>query len=417
MPTVQKQVRYTKPTGQLHLSGQPAVDGGYGDIVTTDVVETQQDSFTGDKLPGWKSRIQQGLNATTSASGVKYTVNSLGSFDNKVFLYTSPSKTPSSARRSRVIGPNSINFGLTGSTPAQTTTLNEARTRFAKKVEQTMTLFSGGVFLGELRETLRMIRNPGKALRDGVSGYLNNLRKNRRRLMKMPRQSRQRAIQSSYLEFTFGVQPAISDLESASSYLERRQEQLFKELQVVQAFAQNRFMHPDAATFFGSGVGRVNFRRRNWREHTVVLAGAVSSRASSPLLLNSSSLGLSLRSFVPTVWELLPWSFVADYFTNIGDVLAAWSNQYVRLAWGRETVIDRSIVDLYDQKPHPLDPSYTIQDNSFTPCLFSTEVKSFTRTPITNTPVPDIMFEIPGFGRKWINLAALATARRSLRLS
>lgn len=32
-------------------------------------------------------------------------------------------------------------------------------------------------------------------------------------------------------------------------------------------------------------------------------------------------MGLTIQEFVPTVWELIPYSFVVDYFTNIGDVV------------------------------------------------------------------------------------------------
>jgi hypothetical protein len=33
--------------------------------------------------------------------------------------------------------------------------------------------------------------------------------------------------------------------------------------------------------------------------------------------------GFDLRSFVPTVWELVPYSFIVDYFSNVGDCLMA----------------------------------------------------------------------------------------------
>jgi hypothetical protein len=111
----------------------------------------------------------------------------------------------------------------------------------------------------------------------------------------------------------------------------------------------------------------------------------------------------------------MPYSFLIDYFTNVGDVLEAWSNQTVQLAWGRQTQRRSTVVEsqgvfglkdplLVQVFEHLVISGKTIARNS-----------TVSRGPLTTIPVPALQYELPGFGRKWINLSALATARRSLR--
>jgi hypothetical protein len=340
----------------------------------------------------------------------------MASFDSRVFGYNGlagGSSNPLNARRGHVVGPNSIPWGSVPADADALAVVNEARVKFARSVEGALTLFQGGVFLGELREALHMIRHPAIGLRRGIGDYLKHLQNNSRRLRKMPRPRRQRAIQQTYLEYAFGWVPFIHDLEAASSYLQRRQDQLYQELAPVRGMSQSSWIDSDSFGQYGSVVGSVQYRLRNRCIVTAVLAGAVASKASSQQLLDSSALGVSIRSFVPTLWELLPWSFVVDYFTNVGDVLTGWSNQSTRLAWGRDTVIKESLMELYDQRQIPVS-NFIYKDRSFSPASIATGYRSFVRQPILAPPVPMLSFELPGFGTKWINLAALFTARRSL---
>jgi hypothetical protein len=45
------------------------------------------------------------------------------------------------------------------------------------------------------------------------------------------------------------------------------------------------------------------------------------------------SAGFTLKDFVPTVWELIPLSYVADWFFNIGAVLDAWAFNQSQISW------------------------------------------------------------------------------------
>lgn len=53
------------------------------------------------------------------------------------------------------------------------------------------------------------------------------------------------------------------------------------------------------------------------------------------------SLGISTRGALEAAWELTPWSWFIDWFSNVGDVLAA-TNNTVPCTWGRVAVMRHS---------------------------------------------------------------------------
>jgi hypothetical protein len=296
----------------------------------------------------------------------------------------------------------------------QTQADNIASTKFYKALEGTMTAFQGGVFLGELKEALHMIRNPAQSLRRQISNYTDYLKRNRGKMMRKPKNNRLQWLSDSWLEYAYGWAPTLNDLDSASKYLDKRANQLVQELVPIYAVG---FVESTQFVQASKVVGVTNIytiNRYSYRTHRVY-AGAVSSRAAGSTLMSMDSLGLSPRSFVPTLWEVMPYSFMVDYFTNVGDVLSAWSNQNVGLAWGRSTLRRSTEVESGPVYPTPSGLLARLYEHF----VFEGKTKArktlVNRGPISSVPIPSLQFELPGFGTKWINLAALATARQELR--
>lgn len=379
---------------------------------STKTTSTYSSTKTGVQMRDWKRRIAMGRNATTSFSGSESYYSSAPALLNVYGSTTNPVQN-AALRKSATKWSHDIN--TIPALPASgdvTTATNIAAARFNKQVSDVLSAFQGGVFLAELRETLHMIRHPAQALRERISDYTQYLTLKRRRYMRRPPVNRLKFLSDSWLEYSFGWSPLLNDLDSARNVLDKRANQLVQELVRVGG------THKVESASFWTGdwlVGSANWRsdNRTFASTQVVYSGAVSSRASGSKLLTMSALGLSPRAFVPTLWEAMPYSFLIDYFSNVGDVLEAWSNQTADLAWGRKTVRRSQtnesgrcrytgglavILDL------SIDSGKTIARN-----------KTVTREPIDQSPMPALQFELPGFGRKWINLSALATARRSLR--
>jgi hypothetical protein len=57
---------------------------------------------------------------------------------------------------------------------------------------------------------------------------------------------------------------------------------------------------------------------------------------------NWALFGFTPSEFVPTAWELMPWSFLVDYFTNIGDILTSSVTDTSSVRWVNRSIIKTS---------------------------------------------------------------------------
>jgi len=253
-------------------------------------------------------------------------------------------------------------------------------------------------------------------LRKGLASYLDALKKGRRG---SPAQRRKFAA-DTWLEYAFGWAPLLNDLDEARKYLAKRRLQLDMEFVSFKAVASKANDNGHAYDqYLGGSAGLsvpIRWYRHNRRECIVVYRGAVSSKTIGTPLINASSMGLSARSFAPTLWELLPWSFLIDYFTNIGDVITSWSNLTTALAWGCRTEIKRSETKAATfGQPNGKALWQLVYEEQFVPGKYKSELKLVNRQSISSIGPPSIQFELPGFGLKWLNLAALVASGKRLQ--
>ena len=120
--------------------------------------------------------------------------------------------------------------------------------------------------------------------------------------------------------------------------------------------------------------------------------------------------GFTIDSWAPTAWELLPWSFLIDYFTNIGDVISAGTVSRSSLAWSRRTQVTYQIVDMVargnEAKCKAWLGSYFLSAEM--PDVRGRYVRRrVLREPTTSLGIPTLSFEIPGLPTQWANMTAL----------
>jgi hypothetical protein len=283
---------------------------------------------------------------------------------------------------------------------------NAARMSYFNRCYSVESRFQGGTFAGELRETLRMIRNPAAALRQGVSRYLDSVVKRSRRAR--TKRDVLKAVSGTWLEYQYGWRPLFSDIDEGIRALAQLNRQRNPFEMVVATGEAKAFSQ--VAGFNAGTISAVGVRRRFVRKDTatVTYRGNVFCANSAP---NASYLlGLRPRDFLPTVWNLIPYSFLVDYFTNIGGVISAASYASSRTAWTSKTV--RLQCSVYPEGVCRMDgPSndglYTYQRGG---SVGSAELSwtEFERIPSVSVDIPSLEFRIPGVGSlKWANIAAL----------
>jgi hypothetical protein len=175
-----------------------------------------------------------------------------------------------------------------------------------------------------------MIRKPGLEMFRNAQRYLDvvtraaHTAKQRWRTRAARLDYMSRAISSAWLELSFGWKPLINDVRDAAVAVSRISNDIRRKS--VRGYGEDTGHKTDAITEapFGNYLGYFYTFDRTETVKVIYRAGI-----DTDLLFPKNSLeairqlsGFKLQEFVPTLWELLPWSFLVDYFVNIGDVLA-----------------------------------------------------------------------------------------------
>lgn len=417
----------TRPVGFRHYGERVQSPYGLNDvhdpIFIAEVFKTSSVTY-GDNKPNWRSLIAAGSDATTSLSATGYKYRSTPGEYHQIAVYR-PGKIPfiggaSPGVYDNVWGLHDPALSFPSSDPgilSELVATNKAKVRFAERRTAVNQKFTGGVFLGELRETLHLIRKPAKALRAHVDSYFITLNKRVKRIRtsgvaSLRRAAKRKVVADTWLEYAFGMRPLISDTRSAAEALASLAVAR-PEHQRVTAVGEETIV-----TFHGTGLRNVSVA--NWlapattKTHVkFIIRGSVRADPQAHTLMSSTLWGFDPVQWIPTAWELLPYSFLADYFLNVGAVLQSWASLSIGLEWCNATLI-KEIVNSYGPGSwvKPLDhPDYFIYPAGQVPTAESSR-RSVTRIPGYADFIPRLAFQLPGFGTKWINLAALLSSKR-----
>lgn len=376
------------------------------------------DYFEGSTNPGWRKVISEGRNATSPARGLKRSVRY--SRGNCAFeFYSGTQSSQPSPASYRFVGYNGrVVYCYPPSSPVYQTLLADtiARENFYSSVAEAQTSLEGGVLLAELGKTLRTLTSPAKALRSSLTNYLSDLRKTRNKIKKVKSESKRNTVlQESWLEYNLGIKPIIGDVEGAYKAVNHRN------LRVK-----------NAVPVFGSGVVAgdpwnerdftfSNGLRIRWKSHQedkayVRYKGAMFNEPDGAHDRELDRWGLGAANFLPTVWELIPYSFVADYFSNIGKVVNAFARRRIVLGWGVRTQRETSISKTFDAV-HDYDQIWPQLQVSavFVPGSYEVEDVEFRRSRADTVSVPEFRMRLPRSLTQWANVAALASQGKRMR--
>ncbi|DAD51121.1 TPA_asm: maturation protein [ssRNA phage SRR7976301_1] len=385
---------YSDTSVGVSFGGSPPVDS------TVELIT----GFTriADDVPGYKDKIKKGLPATgnmsVEVSETKYKkgrVNFLGVHDavlNQVgysgWCGLEPVVKPTPVYNSRLM----------------LEAVNDATIGIMKKIRAQQQFFSGPTFLGEFRDVVHGIRHPAEALR-GLSNDLIRRTSRHKGKAKLSRRDL-RDLGSTWLEYSFGVVPLLNDIgDIARASLDTQEAQLAR----VRYSSKKEDSYSDVFTNGVPGyVGNIHFNHNCVERATCTFVAGVMGEATLPLtpLERVARLsGFNMSEVLPTAWELIPWSFLVDYFSNIGDVISAATTSTANVAWWSRTTSHEVKHDYSQAWVEDTDPNWVVGIMVKSPMMLNTN-KLILRDGAA-PEIPSVTFSLPGKSNQFKNMAAL----------
>jgi hypothetical protein len=398
----------------------------YGGSKANEYVQNTSKNWTdsvtfGDNIPEWRRYLREGVNATTSMLGTKNHLRiTPGIYRVRRTSFYPPIEI------SEATGYLRLAIDLPVGDPASVSVSkadNLALSKFAQKLSLVNTSIQGGVVLGELRQTLQLIRNPAQGLRRLVDDWGVTARRIRGANV-YPLAFRKKKVMENladaWLEAQFGWRPLLSDIKSGCEALQKYNTGQSLSTRRISAYHKESGGDPDTKSVQGAGIAFWYAHLRKTSHCEVIYRGAVRVEAQDPQQMSAELLGVNPGSFLPTAWELIPYSFLIDYFSNIGGIIYGWSNLFTELAWCNRTTRQSLQTEQWTSTP---DEYFTVtQPGNQTYSVFHSPAKvvgtttRVSRAKYTGTMVPGLAFKIPSFGSlKWLNIAALVASRKADR--
>lgn len=419
----------------LHYVGSDTSTADVGTLGTY----TSKDVTYGSNLRNWKQLIRHGQNATTTLTGRYIRKARIDSQSTELTVYSFSAPTGWSLGGEqygwKTFVPQSNSFGAID----LQSVYDAAVVGYLKRVHDEYRSFQTGIFVGELRESLHMLRNPVESLVKGMQSYLKVLKKKSSyvristgvgslRKTKVKRLTRTSVlndmIADTWLEYSFGWKPFINDIRSAISGLN-------KLVDPQEQWTRVHFSSKGGPVPIGSEYDVPALRNgdlvgtkyvvRDYESASVKLYGAVTTKPTSTPSRVADIFGIKLEEFVPTVWELTPWSFLVDYFADVGGLIDALSTNQSYIRWTSRTdfqTIEAKPLRCVRQSMAPINGGYFVTYRTATSSVTGkATLKLVTRRPWTQPLVPSLIFRIPGTSTRWLNMAALVTTSKRVSQS
>ena len=370
-------------------------------------------------VSNWKQRIRDLQSATTNLTGVKVRFSGRDNiFCERQLLCVSGPQT-GQRQGFKMSGCSGAGMSYPPSTAMSLTVADrEAITKFVSQATAAQQSLQGLTFIGELAEALRMIRRPGQELFKKQYKYLDDVR-NAVKKTRPDRRKRDLAktIGGTWLENAFGWQPLINDIKSGAEGLSRILTYTPPH-KVVSGFgyASENTLSVTESTSLGSSVTmRRNFQ--DVRSASVRYRGCVAG-VNPDFQGSLDTFGINASSLIPSLWELIPSSFLVDYFTNLGSVIAGCSFASGSVKWCVQSTrqVQRRTLLSTDFTRASIG-GWVETDYSASPGgqPFAEKV-TVLRHPYSSNFIPSFTVKIPGSSLKWLNIGALvATSKQTSR--
>jgi hypothetical protein len=369
----------------------------------------------GVKNPDWRRRIRSLSNATS------------GLVRSWTRIHTSNGAVVYSARNNSngVIATVSVSGDLLSwllpvlgveSLDLDDNAVDETRSRMKRKFINVTSQWRSGTFFGQFEKTVQQFRHPAQGMRDLLAGRLAKLARRKYRNAR----DFLTAAEDSYLELQFGWKPFARDMADASKALSNVRSD---EAERCSASTDNVGAPPSSTSIStvnlpGTHIYFDYYMRGESRKIRQRLSGAAKAVLPHSVGGITSDAGLLPQEFLPTLWQITPWSFVVDYFTNVGNIIDSvswWNTGQVYCSESFLSEIDESIsatlrTDLFNSSW-----------SGYTPLFCTGSLGGWKRNEIVYSRsdfsldgwFPRLHFNLPNL-RQDLNLSALEKQERQL---
>jgi hypothetical protein len=305
--------------------------------------------------PKWEEKVAKHSDATNPYKVVRYPAKKpyinapfVGTWVNKTQEYR-PRIQSATLQGYPLVSearPTSVTFG-----PVDIARLDTlAKLGMLAKIRELEGSWNSPLFLAELKETIRMVRNP-------LGGLFREARSYRRRARRIILSYRRRPgkmmdlLNNQYLQWTYGVAPLINDVKGAMSAIQEfltpdtaritRLQTTLKDVVLPVLWTGDR----SGTASYESGRIRLEFVRHAELTSSVRYICGVYEETQGPSTDRAIQLsGMDLaKSFVPTAYELLPYSFLLDYVSTVGSVVNGMFTHTGSVVWKCKNLKDKVV--------------------------------------------------------------------------
>jgi hypothetical protein len=409
-------VSYTK-TNSYRVPYEMFIDSGNNLQFLYSGSSPASDTFTGEFNPSWRSQVKAGTSATTTASGTRVILQP-GFIDFSALMGAVDPNNHTTATYG-VVGTPAPPYWRAVEQPVPDDVITEVTNRCIRKfldaADSATSSIEFGQDLGEWKETVHGLIHPLQTLREFTFHHLYRVTKLASVMSR--KRSVTKMIADTWLEFKFGWFPLAADVGKA--YADFSNNRNHQNVQAISASARGEFtdyLAPNGAGGFSISPGVIHCDTRVTGYYFVTMKGAIRTGAHNGALKAAQMLQLDLPHFVPTAWDLLPYSWIVDYFVNVGDIFKGLCFQFSDLTWANKTIRTVHQYDWnywMDLNNYSHDVQYLIArtDVAVNP---SGTVTSFARTPLDSFDlIPQVRFSLPmGSVKPWENMAALLAGKQ-----
>lgn len=306
---------------------------------------------TGVSVPHWKDKIRQHQDASSALSG------RFDSFADTAGNMTVNYRVDAITGQNSATGTKRVREFIEGNFDAYANSMpipqfswssvadGRARNKFLSNVRKVQTKVQGAVFLKEIDQTWHMLHRPASALWDSINRYYGALK----RLKRTGGIEWIKALPSLWLEYSFGWRPLMMDIDGAFDALNS----LTNVDGVIRVVGSGSDSHLVSQTSGSNSPGSAFGATKCWfttfktvtERDTVRYIGGVNFKQMTTFAEKSAQWGFTPAEFLPSAWEILPWSFLVDYFVTIGDYLDASFANNSSIIWCVKT--QRQICESY----------------------------------------------------------------------